>query len=357
MTPSGSSSPIPSTIPLTPSSYSNVLNPNLALDERMATIPIPLAAQSSGPTLVNPTRMGRYELIERIGEGGMAEIFFAAARGAEDFVRYFVVKRLHPHLAREAVNQFTDEARLQARLVHSNIVPVFDFGKADGEYFIALEYIHGRDLGQVIQRHVEAFGRPLDYEFAFYIVHDVLEALSFAHSQTGTDGTPLDIVHRDVSPANVLVSYRGEVRLTDFGIALSDKRMSRTEMGIVKGNASFMSPEQARGEALDQRSDVFSAGLVLFYCLTGELLYRGDTAFNVMMRASAGPEASHLEHIDRLPVPAARVLRHALTADAGVRYPNAREFARALEENMSGRAELAQMMDLLFPPSFRRDLR
>ena len=306
-----------------------------------------------------PTRLGRYELIERIGEGGMAEIFFAAARGAEDFVRHFVVKRMHPHLARrrEAVNQFIDEARLQAALVHSNIVPVFDFGKAEGEYFLALEYIHGKDVGQVVQRHVEQFGGPLDLELAFYIVHDVLDALSYAHCQTAKDGTPLDIVHRDVAPGNVLVSYRGEVKLTDFGIAKADKRVSRTEVGMVKGNASFMSPEQARGEVVDQRSDIFSAGLVLFYCLTGDLIYRGETTLNRLLRAAVGPATSQFGHIDQLPLPAAKVLRRALAIDPTKRYANAVEFARDLVANMGDRSKLAQMMDVLFPTTLRRDLR
>ena len=324
-------------------------SPDLALEARGS--PVQLAAYAMDPTPARPMRMGRYELIERIGEGGMAEIFFAAARGEEDFVRYFVVKRMHAQLARlrEAVNQFTDEARLQAGLVHSNIVPVFDFGKAEGEYFLALEYIHGRDVGQVVERHVERFGYPLSMDVAFYIVHDVLEALSYAHSQTAKDGTPLDIVHRDVSPGNVLVSYRGEVKLTDFGIAKADKRVSRTEVGIVKGNASFMSPEQARGEPVDQRSDIFSAGLVLFYCLTGERLYRGETTLNLLLRAAVGPATSQFDHIDQLPLPAAKVLRHALALDPAKRYRSAADFGRDLAVHMVDRDKLAQLMDVLFP--------
>ena len=303
--------------------------------------------------------MGRYELIERIGEGGMAEIFFAAARGAENFVRYFVVKRMHPQLARnqEAVNQFIDEGRLQAGLVHSNIVPVFDFGKAEGEYFLALEYIHGKDVGQIVQRHVEHFGRPLDPALAFYIVHDVLEALSYAHSQTAKDGTPMAIVHRDVSPGNVLVSYRGEVKLTDFGIAKADRRVSHTEVGMVKGNASFMSPEQARGEVVDVRSDVFSAGLVLFYCMTSQYLYRGETTLNRLLRAAVGPATSQFDQIDQLPLEAARVLRRALALDPEKRYSSAVEFGRDLTSIMAGRTELTRVMDALFPASLRRDLR
>lgn len=316
-----------------------------------ATKPNPLAAP--------PETLGRYELIERIGEGGMAEIFFAAARGAENFVRYFVVKRMHPQLARnkEAVNQFIDEGRLQAGLVHSNIVPVFDFGKAEGEYFLALEYIHGKDVSQIVQRHVEHFGRPLDAPIAMFIVSEVLEALAFAHSQIAQDGTPMDIVHRDVSPGNVLVSYRGEVKLTDFGIAKSDRRVSHTEVGMVKGNASFMSPEQARGEAVDIRSDLFSAGLVLFYCMTSQYLYRGETTLNRLLRAAVGPATSQFDQIDQLPIEAAKVLRRALALDPGKRYASAAEFAQEVSATMAGRNELTRVMDVLFPTSQRRDLR
>ena len=330
---------------------------------RAITLPMPsspgAAAGGTEPMPGKPLRMGRYELIERIGEGGMAEIFFAVARGAENFVRHFVVKRMHPQLARsrEAVNQFIDEARLQSALVHSNIVPVFDFGKAGGEYFLALEYIHGRDLGQLVQMHVEKLGRPMDVAPAFFVVHEVLEALAYAHGQTAKDGRPLEIVHRDVSPGNVLVSYQGEIKLTDFGIAKAGRRVSRTEAGMVKGNASFMSPEQARGETVDHRSDIFCAGLVMFYCLTGQLLYRGETTLNRLLRAAAGPATSQFGQIDHLPLPAAKVLRRALAIEPGRRYASATEFARELAASMSTRSELARIMDALFPPGQRRDLR
>jgi len=315
------------------------------------------AALSYAPS--GQSRMGRYELIERIGEGGMAEIFFAAARGEKNFVRYFVVKRMHPHVARhrEAVDQFTDEARLQATLVHSNIVPVFDFGVEQGEYFLALEYIHGRDVGQLLERHMERFGRPLDMSTAFYVLHEALEALAFAHSQADKDGTPLEIVHRDVSPGNVLVSYRGEVKLTDFGIAKADRRLSRTEVGTVKGNAAFMSPEQARGEDVDQRSDIFSAGMVMYYCLSGQLLYHGETTVNRLLRAAVGPATAQFGQIDQLPKPAAKVLNRALAVDRDKRYQTAAEFARDLLPHMGNRQDVSVLMDELFPADLRRDLR
>ncbi|HVR63607.1 MAG TPA: protein kinase [Polyangia bacterium] len=328
--------------------------------DRASPSSVALAAQEPAAS-GGPIRMGRYRLIERIGEGGMAEIFFAAAYGAENFVRHFVVKRMHPHLSgnREVVNQFIDEARLQAGLVHSNIVPVFDFGKAGQEYYLALEYIHGRDLGRIVQRHVELRGVPLPDAIAFYIVHEVLDALAFAHAQTGPDGRPMEIVHRDVAPGNILISYRGEVKLTDFGIAKAERRVSRTEVGMVKGNASFMSPEQARGEIVDARSDVFSAGLVLFYALTGRFFYHGETTLNRLMRAAVGPATEQFQHIEQLSQMAGNILRRALAIDSSQRFATADAFKRDLAPYVGAgtRRELADLMDALFPTSQRRDLR
>jgi len=296
-------------------------------------------------------QMGRYSLVQRIGEGGMAEIFFARSHGAEGFVRELVVKRMHPHLARNrlAVNQFIDEARVQSELVHPNIVPVLDFGKAGDEYFLALEFVRGCDLGKVLAAHVEATGESLPLPLAFYVMHEVLEALEFAHTKLGKDGRPLDVVHRDVAPGNVLVSHLGEVKLSDFGIAKSEHRVSFTEIGMVKGNASFMSPEQARGEEVDRRSDIFSAGVVLFYLLTAKLLYRGETTLNQLMRAAVGPATSQFNTLATLPAPAQAILTRALAVDVKERFQSARDFALTLVPFMASRKELMALMAKLFP--------
>ena len=303
--------------------------------------------------------LGRYRLLERIGEGGMAEIFIAAAHGAEGFVRHFVVKRMHPHLARsrDAVNQFIDEGRLQSLLVHSNIVPVFDFGRVGEEYFLALEYIHGRDLEKIVRRHVEKFGRSLSVPVAFYIMHEVLEALAYAHGRADAEGRDMAIVHRDVAPGNILVSASGEVKLSDFGIAKAEGRMSRTEVGMIKGNVSFMSPEQARGDPVDLRSDLFSAAVVLHYCLTAQFLYRDETMFNRLVRAASGPAVAEFNQLAELPPMAADVLRKALALEPDRRYQTAREFARDLAGHFTaGRSELGDLMETLFP-ELRREVR
>ena len=317
-----------------------------------ASVAAAAAAMLEAPPAGPGVTLGRYRLLERIGEGGMAEIFVATAHGAEGFVRNFVVKRMHPHLARsrDAVNQFIDEGRLQSLLVHSNIVPVFDFGRVGEEYFLALEHIHGRDLERLVRRHVQTFGRSLSVPVAFYVMHEVLEALAYAHARTDAEGRSLQIVHRDVSPGNILVSAQGEVKLSDFGIAKAEGRMSRTEVGMIKGNVSFMSPEQARGEPVDLRSDLFSAAVVLHYCLTAQFLYQDETMFNRLVRAGTGPASAEFNQLAALPPIAADVLRKALSLDPDQRYQTAREFARDLAGHFTaGRSELADLMDTLFP--------
>jgi serine/threonine protein kinase len=336
--------------------------------DRAATVAVPAPASEPGPASMpapatpaaaaDGLMLGRYRLVERIGEGGMAEIFIAAAHGAEGFVRQFVVKRMHAHLARnrDAVNQFIDEARLQSGLVHSNIVPVFDFGRAGDEYFLALEYIHGCDLERLVRRHVEVFGRSLTVPVSFYIMHEVLDALAYAHGRHDQEGKTMAIVHRDVAPGNILVSLRGEVKLSDFGIAKAEGRVSRTELGMIKGNVSFMSPEQARGESVDHRSDLFSAAVVLYYCLTAQFLYRDETMFNRLVRAAIGPAMSEFTQLDELPPIAAGVLKKALSLDPGKRYQSAREFGRDLAGHFTaGRSELADLMETLFPELQRQE--
>jgi eukaryotic-like serine/threonine-protein kinase len=300
--------------------------------------------------------MGRYTLLDRIGEGGMAEIFLATAHGAEGFERRFVVKRLHAQLSRrkEAVSQFIDEARLQAQLVHSNIVPVFDFGRVGEEYFLALEYIHGRDLEKLLQRHIQVYNQPLDLRVVGYIIHEVLEALAYAHGKRDQSGRPLEIVHRDISPANILISYQGEVKLTDFGIVKAGGRVSQTELGMVKGNASFMSPEQARGIKVDSRSDLFSTAVVMFCCLTGQALYKGETTLNQLVRAAVGPATQQFQAIETLPAQSVPILSKALMLDPALRFQAAAEFARELAPLIPGmKIEVARLMEQLFPESRR----
>jgi hypothetical protein len=301
---------------------------------------------------------GRYVLMDRLGEGGMAEIYTAVVHGAEGFRRTFVIKRLRPEMARndDVVSAFIDEANLASSLVHANIVPVFDFGKVDDEYFLAQEYILGRDLGRVNRRALEREALPLPLAQIFYVGHEILRALDYAHGRLGPDGKPLRLVHRDVSPNNILVSGRGEVKLFDFGVAKAQGRITQTQFGMVKGNVRFMSPEQARGEAVDGRSDLFAVGLVLYYALTGDSLYEADTAYNLLVKAAQGPGDKERESLSKLPVEARIVLERALQANPGDRYQTAAEFALALAPFIGGAHDaLARTMERLFGEDIRAE--
>ena len=304
--------------------------------------PIP-GDPGSGATVT----FGRYTLIDRLGAGGMAEVYTAVTFGAEGFRRTFVVKRLRAELARDpdVVAQFIDEANLGSNLVHSNIIPVFDFGKVGDEYFLAQEYILGRDLGRTTARMIERQSTALPYPVVLHVAHETLKALEYAHTKLAETGRPMGIVHRDVSPNNVLISARGEVKLFDFGIVKAEGRVTKTEQGVVKGNLSFMSPEQARGIEVDARADLFSMGLVMFYCLTGEVLYRGNTTYELLVRAATGPAVEELARIAALPGPCAEIVGKALKVEPAQRYQTAGEFAAALLPHITGAA--AQVLHLM----------
>ena len=327
-----------------------------------ATPPEPLTGGPKRQSVNLPTMIakgeaqvyGRYTVLDKIGSGGMCDIYTAALTGPEGFQRVFVLKRLKPELAlnRAAVDQFIDEAKLGSTLVHSNIVPVFDFGRVGDGYFIAQEYIVGRNIAQLCERHLERLGEALDVATVFYLAHETLQALAYAHDKTNDDGEPLEIVHRDISPGNIVVSRLGEVKLIDFGIvkAASGSRVSQTDLGNVKGNAAFMAPEQARGLAVDRRADLFSLGLVMFRALSGEPFYPGGTTAEVFYGSATGPTAEHFDRIDRLPPLAAQILTKALMPDPADRYQSAEEFGAVLEPHVpsGAKASVATLLNALF---------
>ncbi|HVU52680.1 MAG TPA: serine/threonine-protein kinase [Polyangia bacterium] len=317
------------------------------------------AAVATRPSADPGSLFGRYRLLGRLGEGGMSELFVAEATGVEGFSRTFVLKRLRHELAhhKEAVAQFIDEARMQAGLVHSNIVPVFDFGVVGGEYFMTQEYIVGRDLGRLLPRVVAATGAGLPESVAYYIAYETLQALSFAHERRDKSGAAMNIVHRDVSAGNVMVSLLGEVKLADFGIVKASRRVTQTQVGMVKGNANFMSPEQARGQAVDRRSDLFSLAHVLHYALTGRLLYSGENDLDVLYRAANGLTEQDLQYLAKFPEPARGVLTKALAFDPAERFQSATEFADALAAHIGGgKSETARLMRSLFGPELEREV-
>ncbi|HZX94933.1 MAG TPA: serine/threonine-protein kinase [Myxococcales bacterium] len=309
-------------------------------------------ARRAAQPVTRPKQFGRYYLVDRLGEGGMAEVYTAVAFGAEQFRRQFVIKLLHSSAQRteSLVEMFIDEAKLASGLIHSNIIPVYDFGKMGEEYFMAQEYVLGRDLRRLVSGVIKKEGKPLEPRLAVYIVREALRGLEYAHSRQTDDGRPMGIVHRDVSPNNILASARGEVKLFDFGIAKADEgRLHQTQTGVVKGNVQYMAPEQARGENVDARADVCSMGLVLYYLLTGKGLFRGETAYQMLVQAAQGLTPELLPALEKVPPPLSNVLRVALEPDREQRFQSAAAFENALSQMPTGNAtELAREMQRFF---------
>ena len=279
-----------------------------------------------------PIPFGKYRLTERIGRGGMAEVWRASMVGPGGFTKTLVVKRILPELVRDPhfVEMFLAEASLCARLNHANIVPVYELGDVDGEYFLAMEYVVGHDLVDVLRA---LQGWPPPPGLGAYVVREVCRALAYAHALTDDNGAPLRLVHRDVTPSNVMLAIDGHVRLLDFGIAkmLADVARPKTETGTLKGKFGYMSPEQADGYPLDHRSDLFSVGVLLHELLTGRRLFRGDHDLQTLalIRHATVPPPSALN--GEVPPALDEVCLRALNRRPEARYPGCAEMAAALD--------------------------
>jgi serine/threonine protein kinase len=308
-----------------------------------------------------PPMVGRYTLVSRIGEGGMAEIYSAVTTGVGTFRRPVVIKRLKPELAADpnAVAQFRDEANLLAAFNHPNIVAVHDFGRWENHFFLAEEYVAGRNLGRVVEQCFVRTGRPPALELIAYVGREVLKALDYAHRMENTEGRPLKIVHRDISPENVVVTPQGEVKLLDFGIVkAAEGRVTKTEIGMVKGNVSFMAPEQARGLDVDGRADLYSLALVLYYCCTGRALYTADNVYERLIQAATGPGTAERALIQRLPQPFSTVIARATDPDLERRYRGAREMAADLKNwALHGATPTAVLVNELFGEELKDEAR
>jgi serine/threonine protein kinase len=234
-------------------------------------------------------RFGRYRLIDRIAVGGMAEIFLAHQKHDDGHESPVVIKRIRPHLSKHAafVKMFLNEARLASQLNHPNVVQIHDLGKIAESYFIAMEYVAGRDMRRVVPK-AEALGIPFPLVYAVKIASQVCAGLHHAHTKVDLYGNPLNIVHRDVSPENVVVAFDGSVKILDFGIAKAANQVEQTRTGEIKGKLSYMSPEQCLGKPLDCRSDIFSLGVVLYEWLTGFKLFTGESEVAVMRSITEG---------------------------------------------------------------------
>jgi hypothetical protein len=283
---------------------------------------------------------GSYVLLERIGMGGMAEVFRAANRGVEGFERPVAIKRILPNLAADEdfVKMFVDEAKIAVQLQHPNIVEIFDLARADDDLFIAMEYVHGKDLRAILDKVQGPDGRRgrLPVEISVHVTARICDALHHAHFAHGASGQPLGIIHRDVSPQNVIVSYDGEVKVTDFGLAKAAGRAVQTQAGVVKGKLAYMSPEQLRGQAIDQRSDVYGVGILLWEMLTATRLFLGKNDQETLRRvyhAQVPPPRTVCP--DLHPELEAIVMR-ALAREVSDRYPTAEEMQEDLTSFLYG---------------------
>lgn len=287
--------------------------------------------------------VGPYQLLHPLGVGGMAETFLAVRRGPQGFEKRVCLKRILTERGADPtfVELFLDEARLLARLSCRNITQVHEFGEVDGRYYMALELVDGVDLDKLLKALAER-GERMPLEVALYVTGELLSALSYAHELT-IDGVPQQIVHRDISPSNILLSKQGEVKLTDFGIAKARGRMHRTETGHTKGKVAYMSPEQVRAEDVDARSDLFAIGVVLFEMLTGAHPFEGNTDFAVQVNIVAGRRRSLTELLPDAP-PSVRYLVDVLLAQDRSARPASANDALSLLPAVTSTFSVARML-------------
>lgn len=279
-----------------------------------------------------PVSLGKYELLERIGDGGMAEVFRARMPGVAGFEKIVVIKRILPHLADKPriVEMFVAEAKLAAQVQHKNVVQVFELAQTEqGEFFMVMELVSGTDLRKALRDATRASLR-LPPWFSVHVAAEILDALSFAHQLRDEQGRYRNIVHRDVTPSNIFISHLAEVKLGDFGIAHDDLRESQTKFGQLKGKIGYMSPEQVRSTPLDGRSDVFAVGVVLWECLAQRRLFGGRPDFEAMTMICNGQRSPITQHVTDVPPELDLVVHRALEADRDRRFRDAREFQLAL---------------------------
>jgi len=281
------------------------------------------------------TRFGKYDLLALLATGGMAEIWLARVSGMAGFEKLVVIKRLLDKLAidPEYVEMFLDEARINARLTHSNIVQVLELGQVEGKYFMAMEFVPGLSVSQVGKRATKQLG-TVPQEVACGIIAQACSGLHYAHDKTMPDGSPLNIVHRDVSPQNLIVTYEGLVKVLDFGIAKADHRQSQTRTGLVKGKFSYMSPEQCLGQGLDRRSDVFALGIVLFELCTARRLFKRGSTYETYTAITKADVPSPRKLNPQVSEGVEAVILRALALKPDDRYATADAMQDALEDAM-----------------------
>ncbi|WP_437574478.1 serine/threonine protein kinase [Sorangium sp. So ce887] len=273
----------------------------------------------------------RYRVIKRLASGGMAEVFVAESAGIEGFKKQVAIKRVLPQLSKKEqfIAMFLDEARLSAHLSHSNVVSVFDIGVGDGTYFIVMEYVDGADLRALLE-HQKKVGRPMNVEVAAFMAARMCQGLAYAHDLATADGKPLQIVHRDITPANVLITRYGEVKIVDFGLAKASSQLAESDAGIIKGKFGYLAPETVLEQGVDQRVDIFALGIILWEMLAGRRLFLGDSDY-ITVRLVRDAVVPSLQQVNsEVPRELEQIIRRALARDPGARYRNARDLGRDL---------------------------
>src|SRR5262245_54998212 len=309
-----------------------------------------------------PIPFGKYVLLERISVGGMAEVFKAKSFGVEGFEKILAIKRILPSLAEDGdfIDMFIDEAKICGQLNHANICQIFELGKCQDSHFIAMEYVWGKDLLQ-IQNRFRKLRQTMKPEMAGYIAAKMCEGLDYAHKKKDATGKPLGVIHRDISPQNILVSYEGELKIIDFGIAKAAVRSSKTQAGVLKGKFGYMSPEQVRGLPLDRRSDVFSIGTIMYELLIADRLFVGDSDFETLERVRNVDVPPPSARIPTCPPELDAVIMKALAKDPEDRYQWAGEMQEQLQAFLMAREpvfsakNLSQWMREQFAAEYKRE--
>ena len=288
-----------------------------------------------------PRRFGRYILLDKVNTGGMAEVYRAKVSGTDNFQRIVAIKCMLPSLMedKEFGTMFVDEARLAAQLNHGNIVQIYELGRHEEQLYIAMELVNGHDLRATTKR-ARKLGKRLGVGFVAYIVSKAAEALDYAHNKLSLEGTPLLLVHRDVSPQNILVSYDGEVKVVDFGIAKAAHRATETRAGTLKGKFAYMAPEQVVGEAIDRRADIFALGAILYEAATGRPLFYGDTDLAILEKVRTAQLPNLEEHLAHAPAQLCKVIRKARALKPEDRYQSALDMAEDLSPVLISRGNL-----------------
>jgi eukaryotic-like serine/threonine-protein kinase len=309
-----------------------------------------------------PIPFGKYLLLDRVNIGGMAEVWRGKQFGASGFERLVAIKRILPNIAEdeEFISMFIDEAKISVQLTHANIAQIYELGQIASSYFISMEYIPGKDMRAIFDR-CRKKGEPAPVPLVAFCVAKMCEGLDYAHRKKDGMGRDLNIVHRDISPQNVLVSFEGEVKVIDFGIAKAAGKATKTQAGILKGKFGYMSPEQIRGLPLDRRSDVFAIGVCLYEMLTGERLFVGDSDFSVLEKVRKAEVPSPSTYNRRIPEALERIVLKSLAKDVEERYQYASELGDDLQrflltnDSIFGRKDLMQYMKSTFAEEVERE--